>query len=229
MTYMTRKATYLTIIFSCLTLFIGMACTGVPAEKATPEPDNKTAVDTPADTTGMQHATFAFGCFWHSEEMMLELKGVVDAVPGYAGGTEKNPTYKLVSSKSTKYAESVDISYDPKVITYKQLLMVFFAEHDPTTPNYSEPDEGPEYRSVAFYRNESQKSEIESYISKLTTQHKYENPIITEVAPFTGFTKAEDYHIHYYRHHKNDGGYITSVTGAEIKKFREDFKEWLKE
>ena len=219
-----RTLTLPAIIFAC-TLFIVTACTGgVPSGKDAAQTDSKTTVD----TTGMQHATFGLGCFWHSEEMFSELNGVVQALPGYCGGTEKDPTYELVSTRTTRYAESVDIAFDPKVISYKQLLVVFFAEHDPTTPDYSAPDEGPEYRSVIFYHNAAQKKEVEEYIAKLKAEKKYEQPIITEVAPFSKFYRAEDYHIQYYRHHKNDGGYITSVTGREIKKFREDFKDWLK-
>jgi len=176
----------------------------------------------------MEKATFSMGCFWHSEEIFSELKGVKEAVPGYAGGTEKNPTYELVSSGTTRYAESVDITYDPSVITYGQLMQVFFTEHDPTTRDYSAPDEGPQYRSVIFYRNDDQKKQAEAYIAQLTASKRYKSPIVTQVTPYTNFYEAEDYHVHYYRLHKNDGGYITSVTGAEIEKFRRDFKPLLK-
>jgi peptide-methionine (S)-S-oxide reductase len=182
------------------------------------------AVDKNART---ETATFAMGCFWHSEEMFAELKGVIESTPGYSGGTEKNPSYEEVSMGNTRHAESVDITYDPAVITYEKLLQVFFTEHDPTTPDYAAPDEGPQYRSMIFYRNAGQKQKAENYIASLTAQKKYPHPIITEVVPFTAFYKAEAYHIHYYRLHP-DQGYIASVTRPEIEKFRKDFKDWLK-
>lgn len=175
-----------------------------------------------------ERATFALGCFWHSEEIFLEIKGVKDAVPGYAGGTEKNPNYEQVGTGNTRYAESVDITFDPSVVSYEKLLEVLFAEHDPTTPNLSYPDEGPQYRSAIFYHTPSQKAATEAYIAKLTAAHKFANPIITQVAPFTTFYKAEDYHMRYFRHHADDGGYITTVTKAEVMKFRKDFPELVK-
>src|SRR5437868_1943374 len=98
-----------------------------------------------------QQATFAMGCFWHSEEMFLEIKGVINAEPGYSGGTEKDAKYDIVSSGMTQHAESVNVTYDPSIITYGKLLQVFFSEHDPTTLNKQEPDEGRQYRSVVFY------------------------------------------------------------------------------
>jgi len=177
------------------------------------------------DDKNLEHATFALGCFWHSEEIFLEVKGVKEALPGYSGGTEKDPTYEMVGTGDTRYAESVDIIFDPSVISYGKLLEIFFAEHDPTTPNYAAPDEGPQYRSVIFFRNDDQKKQAEDYIAKLTTSHKYEKPIITEVSPFTKFYKAEDYHIRYYRNHPSGQSYIDHVTRPEVEKFRTDFPD----
>jgi peptide-methionine (S)-S-oxide reductase len=177
------------------------------------------------DDKNLEHATFALGCFWHSEEIFLEVKGVKEALPGYSGGTEKSPDYEMVGSGTTGYAESVDVTYDPSVISYGKLLEIFFAEHDPTTPNYAAPDEGPQYRSVIFYRNDDQKKQAEDYIAKLTASHKYSNPIITQVTPFTKFYKAEDYHIRYYRNHPSGQPYIDNVTRPEVEKFRKDFPD----
>jgi len=209
-----------------MVLFMSTACINNQSSK--PGTGENREIKDNADTNhNLQKATFALGCFWHSEEMFSELKGVKEALPGYAGGKTKNPTYDEVSSGTTGYAESVDITFDPKIISYQKLVEVFFTEHDPTTPNYAAPDEGPQYRSVLFYRSENQKNTAEQYIKYLVSLKKYNNPIITQVVPFSGFYKAEDYHIHYYRNHP-DQGYIASVTRPEIEKFRKDFKDLLK-
>jgi len=176
----------------------------------------------------LEHATFALGCFWHSEEIFLEINGVKEALPGYSGGTDKDPSYEMVGTGSTGYAESVDVTYDPSVVSYGKLLEVFFAEHDPTTPNYAAPDEGPQYRSVVFFRNADQKKQAEDYIAKLTASHKYSNQIITQVTQFTKFYKAEGYHIRYYRNHPSGQSYIDHVTKPEVEKFRKDFPDLVK-
>jgi len=159
--------------------------------------------------------------------MFSEIKGVISALPGYSGGTEKDPNYEMVGTGSTRYAESVEVIYDPTVISYGKLLQVFFTEHDPTTPNYQAPDAGPQYRSVIFYHNTVQKKEAEDYIAKLTSIHSFKAPIVTEVAPFVKFYPAEAYHVRYYRNHP-DEGYIAGVTRPEVEKFRRDFPELLK-
>ena len=202
------------------TLFFLTSCHATAKTDATP------AVDT-SSNPNLQHATFALGCFWHSEEIFLEIKGVKNALPGYCGGTEANPSYDLVSSKETRYAESVDVAYDPSQISYEKLLEVFFTEHDPTTIDRQGNDEGPEYRSAIFYRNAEQKQEAEAYIAKLNADHKYSSPIVTQVAPLTKFWRAEDYHLRYYRNHP-DQGYIAGVTRPEVEKFRRDFPELVK-
>ena len=173
----------------------------------------------------LQHATFAMGCFWHSEEIFLELRGVKNAVPGYCGGTEPNPSYDLVGSGSTRYAESVDVEYDPSQISYRQLLEVFFAEHDPTTIDRQGPDEGPQYRSAIFYHNAEQQREAEEYIKQIAGH--YPSPIATQVAPFSKFWQAEAYHLRYFRNHPYEP-YITEVTRPEVEKFRRDFPALLK-
>jgi len=159
----------------------------------------------------LEHATFAMGCFWHSEEIFLEIKGVKDALPGYCGGTDPNPSYELVGSGGTRYAESVDVAFDPSVISYEKLLQVFFAEHDPTTPDRQGNDEGPQYRSAVFYHNVAQKQATEAYLAKLRVEHKYSAPIVTQVAQYDKFYRAEDYHLRYFRNHPGQG-YIEAVT-----------------
>ncbi len=180
-----------------------------------------------AKDSTLQHATFAMGCFWHSEEIFSEIKGVKEALPGYCGGTEPNPSYEQVGTGKTRYAESVEVTFDPKVITYEKLLEVFFAEHDPTTKDFQEPDEGPQYRSAVFFHDASQKEAIQLYITKLTESQKYRAPIVTEVAPFTTFYRAEDYHIKYFRHHPNQS-YVAHVTKPEVDKFQRDYPELVK-
>lgn len=184
-------------------------------------------LDETATTPGLEHATFALGCFWHSEEMFLELKGVENALPGYCGGTEKDPDYETVGSGSTGYAESVDVTFDPKVISYRQLLEVFFAEHDPTMLNQQGPDVGSQYRSAVFYRNADQKKAIEEYLASLKQSHKYSKPIVTEVSPYRKFYRAEDYHLRYVQKHP-DESYVAHVTIPELQQFRHDFPQLLK-
>ena len=174
-----------------------------------------------------EEATFAMGCFWHSEEIFLEIKGVIDAKPGYSGGTEKNPTYEQVSTGSTRYAESVNVTYDPATISYEQLLMVFFKEHDPTTPDFSYPDEGSQYRSMIFYHSPQQKVAAEKYIAELKKSGKYKKPIITQVEAFKQFHQAEAYHLRYFRNHP-DQPYIAGVTRPEVERFRKDFPALVK-
>ena len=204
---------YIFVLFSLLFL----TTTGC----ATKQNETKSAEVKPVAQTfedkNLEHATFAMGCFWHSEEIFLEVKGVKESLPGYSGGTEKDPSYEMVGTGSTGYAESVDVTYDPSVISYQKLLEIFFAEHDPTTPNYAYPDEGQQYRSVIFYRNADQKKQAEDYIAKLSSSHKYDKPIVTQVSPFTKFYKAEDYHQQYYEN--NSGApYCQVVIAPKLEK-----------
>lgn len=172
-------------------------------------------------------ATFAGGCFWCLQEIFEEVKGVNDVVSGYAGGKEKNPSYEEVSSGKTGHAESVQIYYDPKAISYQELLKVFFGTHDPTTPDQQGPDKGKQYRSVVFYHNEKQKEETEAYINQLNQSGKFDHKIVTEVVPYKEFYKAEAYHQNYYRHHPDDS-YIKNETTPRVMKFRKEFKDMLK-
>lgn len=169
-------------------------------------------------------ATFAEGCFWHTEIVFQSLEGVRDAVSGYAGGNDNTPGYEKVSTGETGHAESVNVYYDPSKISFQTLVKAFFASHDPTQVNRQGPDEGTQYRSIAFYRNEEEKKTIEDEIKRLTDSKKYAGKIVTEVKPFTKFYPAEDYHQEYILHHP-DNPYVQQVSIPEYEDFRKNFKE----
>ena len=168
-------------------------------------------------------ATFAEGCFWHSEIVFQSLKGVRDAVSGYAGGHTTNPDYEAVCSGKTGHAETVQIFYDSSVISFETLVSAFFASQDPTTLNRQGNDVGTEYRSIAFYRNEKEKEIIQEEIKKLTTTKKYKSKIVTEIIPFTKFYSAEDYHQEYIRLHP-ENSYVQNVSIPDFLKFKREFK-----
>jgi peptide-methionine (S)-S-oxide reductase len=168
-------------------------------------------------------ATFAEGCFWHTEIVFQSLAGVRDAVSGYAGGTNANPDYEKVSTGTTGHAESVQVYYDPSKISFETLVKAFFASHDPTEVNRQGNDVGTQYRSIAFYRNEKEKQIIEAEIKRLTDEKKYPGKIVTEVKPFTKFYRAEDYHQEYILHHP-DNPYVQNVSIPDFERFRSEFK-----
>ena len=168
-------------------------------------------------------ATFAEGCFWHSEIVFQSLTGVRDAVSGYAGGTDKNPDYEKVSSGETGHAEAVQVFYDPAVVSFETLIKAFFASQDPTTPNRQGNDEGPQYRSIAFYRNDTEKATIDAEIKRLTDMKKFRGKIVTEVLPITKFYPAEDYHQEYITNHPTNP-YVQNVCIPEFMEFKRDFK-----
>ncbi len=174
-------------------------------------------------------AYFASGCFWCVEAIFESVKGVEEVVSGYAGGTSENPTYEQVSGGRTDHAEAVEVYYDPEVISFTALVQVFFGSHDPTTLNQQGPDRGPQYRSIAFYKNEKQKEIIEGYIKALKDQDVYQGePITTEVTAFTKFYDAEAYHQDYERKHPNNS-YITNVSIPRLNRFKANFADYLKE
>jgi peptide-methionine (S)-S-oxide reductase len=168
-------------------------------------------------------ATFAEGCFWHTEIVFQSLDGVRDAVSGYAGGNKKNPDYESVGSEETGHAESVQVYYDPSKISFETLVKAFFASHDPTTLNRQGNDVGSQYRSIAFYQNEKEKQIIESEIKQLTSSKKYSNKIVTEVKPLTRFYLAEKYHQEYILHHP-ENPYVKNVSIPDFLKFKKEFK-----
>src|ERR1700754_199408 len=181
----------------------------------------------PQPKAGEAIATFGGGCFWSMSEAMAELKGVNKVISGYAGGNTKNPTYQQVSSQSTNHAETVQVYYDPKKISYDKLVEGFFFAHDPTTLNRQGPDEGTDYRSIAFYRTPEEKNILLAAIKKVNESKHYNNPIVTQVVPFTDFYPAETYHQGYYRTH-GDNPYIESVSEPKVLKFRKAMAADLK-
>jgi peptide-methionine (S)-S-oxide reductase len=171
-------------------------------------------------------ATFGTGCFWCTEAIFQELKGVLKVTSGYMGGTVANPSYEEVCSGTTGHAECLQITHDPAVITYDQLLEVFWESHDPTTLNRQGNDIGTQYRSAIFYHNEEQRQKAEHYKAELDKQGAYPNPIVTEITAATTFYLAEDYHQNYY----NDNGsqpYCYLVIRPKIEKFEKAFKDKL--
>jgi peptide-methionine (S)-S-oxide reductase len=168
-------------------------------------------------------ATFGEGCFWHAEIIFQSLYGVRDAVSGYAGGHTKNPTYQEVSGQRTGHAEVVNVYYDPTKISYETLVKAFFASMDPTQVNRQGNDVGPEYRSIAFYRNAQEKAVLEAEIKRITDAKTYKNKIVTQIVPFDIFYSAEDYHQE-YAYFNPTQPYVKAVSLREYYHFRDTFK-----
>lgn len=181
----------------------------------------------PQPKPGEKIADFAGGCFWASSEAMSELKGVDKVIAGYAGGKTANPTYEQVCSDNTGHAESVQVYYDPKVISYAKLVEAFFYAHNPTELNYQGPDQGTSYRSIAFYRTPEEKEILLNTIKTINAAKHYNAPIVTQVVPFTVFYPAEQYHQNYYKLHQ-DQSYIQSVSKPKVEKMRTMEKNQLK-
>ncbi|SNR70768.1 peptide-methionine (S)-S-oxide reductase [Maribacter sedimenticola] len=196
--------------------------------KATVDKSQKTEKLTPQQLDKYETAYFASGCFWCVEAIFESVKGVKEVISGYAGGTQKNPTYEQVGYGKTDHAEAVEVYYDPKEISFTQLVQVFFGSHDPTQLNRQGPDRGRQYRSIAFYKTEEQKKIIENYMKALTDQKVYDNdPITTEVTKHTIFYKAEDYHQDYEKNNPNNS-YIRNVSVPRLNRFKENFGDYLK-
>lgn len=170
-------------------------------------------------------ATFANGCFWCTEAIFQMVKGVSKVVSGYTGGTVENPTYQEVSDGDTGHAESLQITFDPSVTTFKDLLFIFWRTHDPTTLNRQGADVGTQYRSAIFYHTDGQRKEAEE--SKLEAQSLYDDPIITEIVPASEFYEAEDYHKNYYNEYKT-APYCKFVIDPKVQKMRKEFVKFLK-
>ncbi|WP_404818010.1 peptide-methionine (S)-S-oxide reductase MsrA [Reichenbachiella ulvae] len=180
------------------------------------------------DTTKMDIATFGNGCFWCTEAIFSELKGVSKVESGYSGGQTKNPTYKEVCSGTTGHAEVLQITYDPAVISFDELLEVFWKTHDPTTLNRQGNDVGTQYRSVVFYHNDTQKALAEKYKKELDASGAFADPIVTEITAFDVFYPAEDYHQNYYELN-GEQPYCNFVIRPKVEKFKKVFKDKLKD
>lgn len=176
---------------------------------------------------GMEVATFAGGCFWCTEAVFLELNGVKSVVSGYIGGKTVNPTYNEISNGDTGHAEAIEITFDPKKISFGELLEIFFATHDPTTLNRQGNDVGTQYRSEIFYHNPAQKELSEAYITLMTTENTFGKPIVTKISPATTFYEAEDYHQNYYNQNKTQG-YCSYVITPKIDKLKKMYQDKLK-
>jgi peptide-methionine (S)-S-oxide reductase len=204
-----KLASYVVVLFTIL------SCTA-QTKKLSLEPNNGKAV-----------AVFAEGCFWCSEHVFEAVVGVDEAVSGYSGGSMKNPSYEQVGSNKTGHAESVAVFYDPSKVSYKELVDVFFASQDPTTPNQQGPDKGSSYRSIAFYKNAAEKKIIQDKIKELTANKVFANPIVTEVKPVMDFYEAEDYHQDYVKNNPNQP-YVKGVSVPRYNKFKKTYKGKLK-
>ncbi|MBI4762268.1 MAG: peptide-methionine (S)-S-oxide reductase MsrA [Chloroflexota bacterium] len=178
-------------------------------------------------TTTLQTATLAGGCFWCLEAVFDEIRGVHSVESGYSGGHAANPTYRQVCNGDTGHAEVVQIRFDPAVVSYRDLLNVFFAIHDPTTLNRQGADVGTQYRSAIFYHDEEQKRTAEELIKELNAQKIWDSPIVTEVTKFDKFYPAEDYHQEYFARNPYQP-YCMAVVAPKVAKFRKYFLEMLK-
>jgi peptide-methionine (S)-S-oxide reductase len=172
-------------------------------------------------------ATFAGGCFWCLEAVYDQVKGVHSVESGYAGGHMDNPSYRAVCNGDTGHAEVVQVNYDGNVVSYQDLLTIFFGIHDPTTLNRQGADVGTQYRSAIFYHNEEQKDIAEKFIKDLEMQKVFDNPIVTEVVPLDKFYMAEDYHQEYFAKNPYQG-YCMAVVSPKVSKFRKHFQDLLK-
>lgn len=171
-------------------------------------------------------AVFGGGCFWCTEAVFQRLKGIVKIVSGYAGGKIPNPSYDRVSVGTTGHAEVIEITFDPSVISYSELLHVFFVVHDPTTLNQQGYDQGTQYRSVIFTTSNEQAKQAQKYITELTNKHEFERPIVTEVQPLEQFFTAEEYHQNYYNQNQSQP-YCQLVINPKLEKLFAHFPELL--
>jgi peptide-methionine (S)-S-oxide reductase len=217
------------ILLSSIAIILFASCAQTQGSKI--NPDTKEAAESKiftgtkkASSEGEAVASFAEGCFWHTEIVFQSLEGVRDAVSGYAGGFDTSPDYDKVCTGETGHAETVNVYYDPRKISFATLVKAFFASHDPTQLNRQGNDEGSQYRSIAFYRNQEEKNIIDAEIKRLTDAKKYNEAIVTEVKPFDKFYPAEDYHQEYISEHPNNT-YVAYVSIPDYKKFRREFKD----
>lgn len=210
------------LLFSLLVMITITSC-AQKTKKQTIEPHL-----TARQLSGYSQATFAAGCFWHEEALFESIKGVKEAVSGYAGGKTNNPTYESIETGATGHAETVNVYYDSSVITYPALLKIYFSGQDPTQVNGQGPDRGSQYRSILFYRNNTEKQLAQQYIKSMQASGKYDSPIAAELMPYSKFWQAEDYHQNYID--QNPGsGYVQVVSIPEIKKLQKEYPQLIKQ
>lgn len=179
------------------------------------------------ESNNLETATLAAGCFWCVEAVFDDLQGVTDVMSGYSGGHTENPTYQQVCSETTGHAEVIQIKFNPNEISFKEILQVFFAVHDPTTLNRQGNDIGTSYRSAIFYHSDEQRQIAEEVIEEVTAEGVYDNPIVTQVAPFDKFYVAENYHQEYFANNPNQP-YCAAIVAPKVAKFRKKFLDKLK-
>lgn len=178
--------------------------------------------------TSQEIAVFGGGCFWCTEAVFKMLKGVYSVLPGYSGGSLANPTYEQVTTGTTGHAEVVRIAYDPKIVSYKDLLTIFFGSHDPTTEDRQGNDVGTQYRSVIFYTSEKQREEAEAFIAEIDSSAEAGDPVVTEVVPLESFYEAEDYHKDYFENHP-ENPYCAVVINPKLEKVQKQFAHLLED
>ena len=193
-----------------------------PRTETTP-PDPKSP-----DAEKLETATFASGCFWCTEAVFQNLRGVKSVVSGYSGGKVENPTYEDICGGRTGHAEVIQVTFDPKVISFDDLLKVFWQTHDPTTPNQQGHDVGTQYRSAVFYHSDNQRRIAEQYKKQLDAAKTFAKPIVTEITPFTKFYPAEKYHQNYFKLNGSQS-YCQFVIRPKVEKFNKEFKALLKD
>ena len=221
--------THLSTLGTALLTFILISCNSVEKKSESIAQDISPAVKlTASQLQEYETAYFAAGCFWCVESIFESVKGVKEAVSGYSGGKETNPTYENVSYGRTTHAEAVEVYYDPKVVTFTQLVQVFFGSHDPTTLNRQGPDRGAQYRSIAFYKNKQEEQIIRAYIEALEQNKIYDDSIVTQVVPFEKFYKAEEFHQDFERRNPNNS-YVRNVSVPRLNRFKQNFPDLLKD
>ena len=222
------KTSFFSLIFTSVFLLACNALSGNPVDGK--QSDRKSTPKGHQDETQygkLDTAIFASGCFWCTEAIFEDLKGVKEAESGYSGGRTKNPTYEDVCSHTTGHTETVQVFYDPKIISYATLLEVYFASQDPTQVNGQGPDHGDSYRSVIFYRNETERSQAEAYKKQLNESGKYSSPIAVIIEPFSVFYKAEGYHQNYEKNHP-ENPYVQRVSIPRINRMKAQFPNLIK-
>ncbi len=175
----------------------------------------------------MEVATLGGGCFWCTEAVFLEIKGVVNVVPGYSGGHVNNPSYQQVITGTTGHTEVIQVTFDPEVIPFRKILEIFFTLHDPTSLDRQGADVGTQYRSVIYYHSDEQRKDSETFIEEMNETNVFNLSIVTKLEPFTEFYEAEDYHVNYYNRNKQQG-YSRFVIEPKLKKVENVFKKRIK-
>jgi len=216
----------LTYVYSIALSFVLVGCNSAKNKEIDKTSTEKAEMQR-SDQSDKATAVFASGCFWCVEAVFESVEGVSEAVSGYAGGSKKNANYSDVSAGITDHAESVEVYYDPEVVSYETLLKVFFGSHDPTTLNRQGPDRGRQYRSTIFYKNEDELNAAKAYIAQLENDKVFDGEITTTLEKLDKFYPAEDYHQDYER--KNpDNSYVRNVSVPRLNKFKKKYPELLK-